>query len=153
MKTGDLLCLIIVIFLVLLLWSRHQNATVTEKFDTYYNHDYGAYNVYKNEKLPIKTVEDASLKAKYQWSERDPLGYTLYDKMFDAVVEEKNATTDSDYGYRDTESGLDNVYDTKFSTLDGRNELNNYKISDMHDPNIIQNIINGQKISLAQAQY
>jgi hypothetical protein len=147
---GNAICIVIIILLIALFWY-NQN---TEHFDTYYNHDFGAYNVYKNEEKKPLSVDNASLEAKYQWGDRDVAGYTVYDKMYDAAVKEKNWTSDRDYGYRDVDTvDLDNVYDTKFSVLNNENELSNYNALDMYDPYVVQNVINGQKVSLAQKQY
>ena len=144
-KTLALLVLIILILIFLRL-------KTPEHFDTYYNHDYGAYDVYKNEDLPVKTVNDAALKAKYQWSERDKMGDTVYEKMYDAAIMQKN-NTDYEYAYRDTDLGLDNVYDSKFTVLNNENEYSNYNVKDMYDPNIVQTFMNNEAITLIQKQY
>lgn len=121
-----------------------------ENFDTYRNHDFGAYYVYKNSNAkingsPIKTVDQAALKAKYDWSQRDRLGNNVYDKMYDNSIQQKTW----DYGYKNI--GMD-AHDTKFSTL-GENQMATYKISDMLDPNSVYIKIRDQTITLAQKQY
>jgi hypothetical protein len=81
------------------------------------------------------------------------MGDTVYEKMYDAVTMEKNENNDYEYAYRDTDMGLDNVYDSKFTVLSNENEYANYNVKDMADPNIVQTFMNDEAITLAQKQY
>lgn len=165
--------LVIVLLIILVAYANvplFTEPSTSEGFDTYHNHDFGAYDVYNNPANnnfgPLgvntaigtntpRTVDDAALQARYEWSEKDPIGDTVYDKYYDSVVKEKNWGDDYEYGYRDLRggSGLDNVYDTKFSTLGFDNQLSNYNPQDMFDPNPVQFMFNGQRITLSQKQY
>ena len=129
----------------------------TENFDTYMNHDVGAYLVYKNEygysPYEVNGFKDASLIAKYMWAYKDVLGENVYDRMYEGVTREKNMISDPDYAYREDSYDLDNVYDTKFSIMNNDNELSRYSLTDMYDPNSIQTVVNDQLITLSQKQY
>jgi len=146
--------IIIVIILVLIIIYNQQ-----EHFDVYRNHDFGALDVYKNSNIqlnskPISNYYDANLLAKYDWSTKDVLGYTVYDRMYDNLTHKKIWGDDYEYGYRDINTtDLNNVYDSKFSLLNESNQMANYKITDMADPNLVQAKFNGEVITLAQKQY
>src|SRR6185437_4903312 len=130
------LIVLIILIIVIWLWRGEQ-----ENFDTYRNHDFGAYYVYKNSNVKPITVDQAALQAKYNWSVRDVLGNTVYDQMYDGVVQAKNWSIDRhDY---DTQN-LDNIYDSKFSIFNGESQLAEYKISDMLDKDSVRVIFNGQ---------
>lgn len=150
------------LILILILSLIYLYKSGTEKFDTYRNHDEGAYNVYnsdfiipKGNKLETfgkKNVEDAALLSKYTWNVRDPEGNNVYDRYYEALTNEKN-NSDPDYSYRDTDNDLNSVYDTKFSTLTNNNELATYPINCMQDQNHVQTVFNGEVITLVQEQY
>ena len=146
-----------------------------ESFDTYRNHDIGAFTVYhqdneKNEKNDSNRPSgnksgclnyqcpdlsfDPILKAKYNWQNRDKAGYTVYDKMYNNEAQEKIWGNDNEYSYREFDTwNLDNVYDLKFTVLDNDNLLSTYNKHDMDDPKKVQIMYNGQIITLAQKQY
>lgn len=135
-----ILGILIVIFIIYIFILYKKN----ENFDVYRNYDFGAQEVY-NQPLP-----KSELRARYTWSEKDILGNNVYDKMFENIVRKKIYGLDNEYAYRDINT---NVYDTKFSILDGNNQISQYKIDDMYDPNITQVEFNGQPITLSQKQY
>lgn len=154
--------LFVILILLILLVIYYYISSESENFDTYMNHDIGAYLVYKNEygyvpkifgSKKINGLKDASLVAKYVWAKKDPLGENVYDRMYEGVVREQNMVSDDDYAYRDSDINLDNVYDTKFSILDNENELSRYRVSDMKDNDSINMYVNGQLITLSQKQY
>ena|SRR5271170_5341232 len=144
-------CLIVSLIILMIYFNNQSNNE--EQFDTYRNHDYGAYDEYKSKDNNCLTVDEAALKSKYIWSERDKAGYTVYDQYYNADTLQKSLTSDYEYGYRDVNPDDDNVYDSKFSTLNNENELSRYKYQDMVDPNIIGTSFNGQNIYLAQKQH
>lgn len=138
----EFICLAIIILLIILWVSNIWR--VKENFDTYFNHDMGSYDVYKNTyPTKPKSLEDANLYAKYSWEEKDRDGRTVYDKYY----EKYNFTiggaspVDGEYAYRDISSlGEDNVYDEKFSLTnyvekDGfsNDNISNYHFIDMWD--------------------
>lgn len=154
----DFVILIAIVIILIYAYCIHSQS---EHFDTYRNHDFGAYNVYKKTgvklpEIPGKSqIDQAQLLARYTWSERDPLGYDVYDRMYDAVVRETLNNGDPSYGRRDTNPALENpgVYDTKFSLMDGTNYDSDYNKLDMWDPNLVQTNFHGQQIVLSQKQY
>lgn len=126
-----------------------------EHFDTYHNHDIGSYTVYKSEGQNPQSVDQAAVQAKYTWSERDPSGMTVYDKMYENWATHQNYNPE-DYSYglrsvRDRE-GKDSYLDTKFEILDGENTdaLYSYKDTYSKQP---ATVFNGQIISLSQKNY
>lgn len=158
MCPAEILLIAIILILLIYVIFIYPTIVTSENFDTYRNHDFGAYEVYKEEGDHL-TVPQAALKAKYDWAERDVAGYTVYDRMYDDVTRQKIWASeankgDDEYGYRDVDlTDLNGVYDTKFSILDGENQLSTYHLGDMYDPNIVFTEVNGQKIYLAQKQY
>ena len=128
----EFICLAI-IFLLIIFWVSKRG----EHFDTYFNHDMGSYDVYKNTyPTKPKSLEDANLYAKYAWEEKDRDGRTVYDKYY----EKYNFTIggaspiDGEYAYRDISSlGEDNVYDEKFSRTDCQDNISYFHFIDMWD--------------------
>jgi hypothetical protein len=122
-----------------------QPASTTERFDTYYNHDFGADEVYAKDGMPgldgakPKSIPEASQYARYAWNERDPDGRTVYDKYYEGYNYGIGGANDNDveYAYREVGSlGEDNVYDAKFSNLNLKtqdNLLSGYHYKDMLD--------------------
>jgi hypothetical protein len=99
-----------------------------EKFDTYFNHDFAASEIYED-----PNVERAALYAKYAWSERDRAGFNVYDRAYDRL-QGALAGRDYEYPYRDIgAAGEENVYDSRFQLLDGRNRFANFTAADMVD--------------------
>lgn len=145
-----------IVIVVLLIYATMR----TEHFDTYRNHDFGAYEVYKsptgssfgNPPETIRTVDQAAQLARYTWSQKDPAGYDVYDRMYDAVVRGTLNNGDPGYSYRDISPGTDGVYDSKFSLMDG-NYFSGYNKFDMFDPMLVQTNFNGQQIVLSQKQF
>jgi hypothetical protein len=136
-----LLAFIIMCILLYILFT-----TKTEGFDTYYNHDIGAYDVYNENTSPKwqtgfkpSNIEQANRYANYTWSERDPRGMTVYDQYYENYTLDMGGANDNDreYAYRDIgAAGEDNVYDEKFSNRDGYNLFFTYSpryIADMVD--------------------
>lgn len=156
MNLGEIIAICLVIFLIIIIFNYNKQ----EHFDIYRNHDFGAYDVYKNSNIkldnkPIKSVDQAVILAKYNWNNRDALGNTVYDKMYDNIIQQKVWNiNDDEYGYKNIDKkDLDDIYDSKFSVLDKNNEMAHYKMSDMVDKDSIEIQINGQTITLAQKQY
>lgn len=160
--------LYILILILIVYFIVNHDKISAEHFDTYRNHDFGAYYVYNDPNIDLlgnkkfnsctnkqdDNVNKAALIAKYDWSEKDPLGYNVYDYMYNNVVKQKIWGVDGEYGYRDVDtSDLDNVYDNKFSLLNNSNQMAEYNLSDMYDPNYVTTEFNGQTIYLSQKQY
>lgn len=51
-----------------------------ENFDTYYNHSFGAQDIYGG------TLKAAEMEAKYRWHEKDSDGLNVYDKFYEKNV-------------------------------------------------------------------
>lgn len=89
----------------------------TEQFDTYYNHDMGTHTVYQKGLFgaePDISIEEADLKRKYDWSQRDPAGVNVYDDYYEALVHEKNSGFKREYDYQETS---EEPYDEKFNDV------------------------------------
>lgn len=86
-----------------------------EAFDVYFNHDMGAYDVYKREQDPDISVSDAILEAKYSWRDYDKRGENYIDKFYEETVLDKNAGYEPSF----VDSGVQNLeYDSKFALAD-----------------------------------
>jgi len=126
-----------------------------EQFDTYNNHTLGAEDVYNTE---LKTVgkqidfSGAQLVSKYSWASKDPTGRNVYDKYYEAIVQEKN---NGDVTANKT--GYTNPYDSKFDIhpADGSEGLsgNSYNLRDMYDNEPMFTEVMGETIVLSQANY
>jgi hypothetical protein len=118
--------LVLCILIVVILPSCPRVGKNMEHFDTYYNHDIGAYDVYISDpkgSFTPHSLQDANSYANYTWEERDPAGMTVYDKYYERLTNEKNQG-DYEYAYRDLNStGEENVYDSKFSLNDDENRF------------------------------
>ncbi len=148
MLQGYEFAVLIILIIIIIAIYLNQNS---EYFDTYRNHDIGAYEVYQTSDPEDKiTINQAALKAKYDWSDRDPLGQTVYDIMYDNTIANTAWNGDSEYAYRDIAEG---VYSSKFSLLDGSNYFATYKEKDMYDSNPVQAVFGGETITLSQKQY
>lgn len=130
-----------------------------ENFDTYHNHTLGAEDVYNAELNPIgKSIDfsEAQLVSRYTWASRDPTGRNVYDKYYEAVVQEKNATSLID-GREGTDGSLttnkaDQPYDSKFD-IHPIGDPNSYNLRDMYDNEPMFTEVMGETIVLSQANY
>lgn len=140
---------IIVLIVVLLMYSDTQ----TENFDVYNNHTFGAEDVYNEELSKDNGKIDftgAKLLSKYTWSDKDPLGMNVYDKYYEATVNEKN------YGDETPrKTGYVGPYDTKFETqpFNPPANIGSYNLRDMYDHDPVYMTFMGEPIVLAQANY
>lgn len=156
----------VLVVLVLLLWYAYQSAG-TERFDQYRNHDMAVETLYSDMGQIGAPNPDAdkelALVAKYRWKERDRLGLTLYDKVYEAQADRESGTLinsdgaalgfDDQYVRRDVNPSADNVYDARFSTLDGDNFFSTYQITPMLDHNPAFAVMNGELVTMAQKNY
>lgn len=135
-----------------------------ENFDTYYNHDIGAQEVYEKQNdndfsselntkdLKKISLTDAGLKAKYDWSKKDLNGYNVYDKYYENV---ERANYGDSFGLPGVTESDSHGYDSKFNKA----EYANYRISDMESQTPIEvtandiNVIGAEKIRLVQKEY
>lgn len=108
--------IIIVIFLLYL--------NKTEYFDTYFNHDIGAAEILN------KPVKQASEWAKYHWNDRDRDGYSIYDKYYTRLMDEKNQNSIYDY-----------------------NNYSKQDIENFADPKPVYTTFRGEKIFLSQKNF
>jgi hypothetical protein len=147
--TNVIFILVIFVFILILYSSFVNYANDTQKlegFDTYRNHDIGAYDVYRENDSDVwqtgfkpSNIEQANRYANYTWSEKDPVGMTVYDKYYEDYTFEIGGANerDQEYSYRDIGStGEDNVYDAKFSISDGGSLIFAYgpqQVKDMID--------------------
>lgn len=152
---------VIIILFVLLLVLLSQK---TEAFDTYWNHTMGAQKQYErsndsDQKLVAYSPDQTELLAKYTWSERNPNGIQLYDKVYEMTLRDnsRNVVSDPTYADRDIES---DHLDYKFSTLDdrtasldsGSSTLTHYTTRGMAE-NPLYTIYNGEYITLSQKSF
>lgn len=160
----DVVYLALVVILMLLIfalfapkdcWPLKSNK---EHFDTYMNHDIGAYEIYERDgyagKKP-KNVSEAGLWSKYSWRDKDRLGANVFDKMYEEWAQKQNyAPEDSEYAQRSVDSAgeKDAYLDMKFGNAGGDNLLAIYSYQDMQS---LQpgTVFNGQVITLAQKNY
>lgn len=148
----SLIVFLLILFIVQQLWISPE-ALSTEHFDTYYNHDLGAQEIFERTTCEPWTTRDARLVSKYNWSERDKAGLTVFDKYYELYNFEVGAAKNADheYAYRDIGSlGEENVYDTRFvntqldpredriSTFDWRDtcDRNPAKVYDWHSQEV-----------------
>jgi hypothetical protein len=112
--------IIIVLFIVLMMILTTSNICSASKehseaFDVYFNHDMGAYDVYRKEMDPDISVSDAILEAKYTWRDYDKRGQNYIDKFYEDTVLDKNMGFEPSF----VDSGSQDLeYDTKFSLAD-----------------------------------
>ena len=138
--------MLIIALLLLLLWylsfkdfdvknSKDSKDSPKENFDTYFNHDFGAHDVYDYDDKAVKTENKlydvpafhdkfkkhtpigdmtSNLKAKYNWSKRDAEGYTVYDKYYINELKDEKYPRESLHVNLGTAS---HAYNTKFDTL------------------------------------
>lgn len=115
-EVGIIVVLFIVLMMILTVYpSICGGEESQEAFDVYYNHDMGAYDVYRREQNPDISVSDAILEAKYTWRDYDKRGENYIDKFYEDTVFNKNMGYEPsfvDAGVQDLE------YDTKFSLAD-----------------------------------
>lgn len=147
-----ILTILILLFVILVLTNKSEN------FDVYNNHTFGAEDVYNEELLkdPKNTgggkidFKSAKLLSKYTWSDKDPLGMNVYDKYYEAVVNEKN------YGDETPrKTGYTAPYDTKFEIqpFNPPANIGSYNLRDMYDHDPVYMTFMGEPIVLAQANY
>lgn len=126
---------IAIVAVILLLYFMLSNR---ESFDTYHNHDFGAYEVYKREQPDViprdepgyKQVEAAARYALYTRREKDPKGLTVYDKYYEQLIKDKY------------NSGFANDLYPSASVL-----------TSMMDNDPITTVVNGEVITLSQKNY
>lgn len=127
MITFTHVAIIIVLFIILLMMLSKTPLCSAEHFDSYYNHDMGAHTVYQNQPGANQkiTIDESALRSQYRWSDKTPGGYNVYDKYYEAIVNEKNAdyNPNIDYSERSEEP-----YDAKFNSVPAGQ---GYEISDM----------------------
>lgn len=134
---------VLVLLLILLIWSyppSHDaivgyfpgvskswdtvSGSQSEHFDTYYNHDFGAQEVYGYDNTPA-----ATLRAKYEWSEKNSsTGMNVYDYMYENQV-------------------ASDIYNDEYQTLDA------YATDNMKLDRWPATVFNGEVITLAQKNY
>ena len=147
---------VIVILLILIIYQlqngKRKNSNV-ESFDTYFNHDMGVWDL--NPKL-FMSPSDAGLWAKYNWSERESNGLTVYDRVYDMnVSQQAYIPEDEGYGERmlDHPGSKDAYFDMRAMNLNPEyNTLAVYSTKDMksQDPAIVYN---GIPVTLSQKNY
>jgi len=146
MDFTDVIFIVVIVILLLVLYTVGISKSKAENFDTYYNHDIGAFDVYNQNKsdswqagFKPSNLEQANRYANYTWSERDPAGMTVYDKYYEDYTFEIGGANDQDKEYVEREINTkdeDNVYDSKFSIRDGGSLYYTYgpqQIRDMTD--------------------
>jgi hypothetical protein len=131
MEYQDIIVIALLVVLILVIIGIAAQPSKQEKFNTYFNQDEGAYDIYSktgmaglNNKKP-KSVSDAGEYAKYAWNERDRNGLNIYDKYYE-VYNSTAASNEADatYARRDVgDAGEENVYDMKFSVLGTTNTV------------------------------
>lgn len=95
-----------------------------EHYDTYFNHDFGAQEVYGYNNTPA-----ATLRAKYEWSEKDSsTGMNVYDYMYENKV-------------------IEDTYNDEYQTTDA------YPSGYMKTDKWPATIFNGEVLHLAQKNY
>jgi hypothetical protein len=141
--------MVAIIIVILLCWYL---LAPSEYFDTYRNHDFGANAVYSKAAGKELTVANTSELARYDWSTRDPKGFTVYDKYYDKL--NAGNSIDMEYAYKEIESE-DGVYDTKFDNLEAASTLGQYKIADMWDrnPALAYDFHSGEYSVISQKNY
>lgn len=114
-EVGIIIVLFIVLMMVLTVYPNICGSEESEAFDVYFNHDMGAYDVYKREQDPNISVSDAILEAKYAWRDQDKRGENYIDKFYEDTVMDKNAGYEPSF----VDSGAQDLeYDTKFALAD-----------------------------------
>ena len=144
---------VIIVLIIILLYSNKP----TENFDVYNNHTFGAEDVYNEELSKDKDNKGgnidfagAKLLSKYTWFDKDPLGMNVYDKYYEATVNEKN------YGDETPrKTGYVGPYDTKFEIqpFNPPANIGSYNLRDMYDHDPVYMTFMGEPIVLAQANY
>jgi len=127
---GHVAIIIFLVILILLIMASHPICDKpTENFDTYYNHDMGNHTVYQVNNPKI-SVDESILKAKYNWSDKNPSGGNVMDTYYENVVRQKNA------GYDLGPLELSNIrdYDSKF---DNAPVGQGYNFRDMDNPSLV----------------
>lgn len=95
-----------------------------EHYDTYFNHDFGAQEVYGYDNTP-----DATLRAKYEWKEKDDsTGMRVYDYVYENKV-------------------IADTYNDEYMNVDA------YPAGYMKTDKWPATIFNGEVITLAQKNY
>jgi hypothetical protein len=84
---------LVVLVLLLLVWVTGGMASARERFDTGYNHDLGAMRDYYGPDIPLSptAAQAASERARYTGAERDPLGLTVYDRVYEQTLSDEHA--------------------------------------------------------------
>lgn len=125
----------LVVILILLIWSYPPSRdgvknyfpgmfAQKEHYDTYFNHDFGAQEVYGYNNTPA-----ATLRAKYEWSEKDSsTGMNVYDYMYENKV-------------------IEDSYNDEYLTTDA------YPAGVMKTDKWPATVFNGEVITLAQKNY
>lgn len=115
---GIIIVLFIILMMILTVYPMicgNEKNEENENFDVYFNHDMGAYDVYKREQNPNVTVNDAILEAKYTWRDYDKRGENYIDKFYEETTLDKNAGYEPSF----VDSNSQNLeYDTKFALAD-----------------------------------
>lgn len=156
--------LAVLIFLLILIIIILSVTTNSEHFDTYWNHTFGAQDIYQTAKDPqeraaSKSKEATELLARYTWSEKAPSGMQVYDKYYehDLLENASDLSVDPTYYERDTTT---NILDSRFQTLgyDLRHDTNagylaQYNKQSMDDPSPLATFYNGEQITLSQKRY
>lgn len=153
MNVGEILLIsLAIVLIILLIWSGRGKS---ESFDVYNNHTLGAEDVYNTTLAAagsLKKVDfkDARLISKYSWAEKDPDGLNVYDKYYEAVVDEKNSGDETP-----RKTGYVGPYDSKFDIQEFNPPANigSYNLRDMYDPNPIYMVSKGEPITLAQGNF
>jgi hypothetical protein len=161
-----LILAILIAFLIIIVCQysvRGKKEEKEENFDTYYNHTLGAEDVYNAELKRVgKSIDfsGAQLVSRYTWASRDPTGRNVYDKYYEAVVQEKNNT--GPIGGSDGSEGTDGSlttnkisqtpYDSKFD-IHPIGDPNSYNLRDMYDNEPMFTEVMGETIVLSQANY
>ena len=157
MQGIGILVLAVIIALIIIVLMKCGDA---EKFDTYYNHTLGAEDVYNAELKSVgKSIDfsGAQLVSRYTWASKDPTGRNVYDKYYEAVVQEKNAGvgTGGESDGTDVSKAIDTQitpYDSKFDVYPKGNP-NLYNLRDMYDNEPMFTEVMGETIVLSQANY
>ena len=162
--SSEAIILVAVLVLLYVLYMRK-----AESFDVYGNHAEGADYVYELSGIPATgeivnmPVSDAELLARYTWSERDPMGLTVYDHMYEdytnvfKYADERPFTAPDNYAYRDVDrsDGNAGVYDSKFSVSEGsrKSGYDAFDIAGMVDTDPLYMQFHGQNIVMSQKNY
>jgi hypothetical protein len=136
MITFTIVAIIVVLFVILMIalpmCGSDAVTSSTEGFDTYFNHDIGAHDIYSLDN-PKLTVGESKLQAEYRWNDRDGEGENVYDKFYEGEVLQRNA------GYEPTFGGMNSGYDYETQFKNGAQSGTGYNLSEMSNNMLFAN--------------